>query len=952
MIKDIKYNGFTETPSDYACPDGDLATVIGLAHEDEGLQPIQPAVPWFTLPTDYSVALIHRNTTGYVHYIIQYGLSFYWIDEPTRGTVFTVSDFTDTNLLITLTGQTYYSGNTIGNSLILLASDGTHYFLWDAENVTYKSMGTHIPEIEMYFALKSEVTKFDLVTFDAGTESGGEMEEFESDSPERAEYTNEVFIDALTNKIMAALNKRIAEIHKEGRFVFPFMVRYAYRLYDETLSMHSVPILMVTDTHGPHCFMGGQYAKSQVGSVDARNLMYMISTLDCDLYYKLLTNVQQTLADWTDIVKSVDIFISAPIYTYDQSAKVVGQTLKDNDENGYSISMVSTSSYYQKFYTAETRITQKGGDYDGPSYGDLQHPSTYGDAIYLGHKFGDVWTFDVYGKLELDLKRFTEAEMIEKIRSCNAFYLLKSIPIDDLVYNTRTKIDVDENYLTTLVNREVMTDDYDSHAQLIPRYSFTYNSRLTLANITKRLPSAPAWITSIPYNNYNTTASGGGDEGTAYYEVFVYLKINGRTVVVKDTRNLTDALAADNTILYYYYPDSNAYKAVVHKHYYDSSAGYKDTYYVLSLSRHDFLNGAVFFSGWKPTIPTTTEVPVVSSADERIVNQPNKTYTSEVGNPYLFMASGINTIGVSDILGIRPAVKTMSPSQFGQFKFYVFAGDGVWALEVSSSGYLEKPSLVTPDIVLGDGKSITQIDGAVLFASARGIMMLSGSTCTCVSDILTSSNPFMPFGASADKDLLPKLRNVIGDALTNISDMVPFLTFIQDCQMLYDYTHQRIIVYSPSRSYAYVFSLKSKLWSMMPSDIKGTVNYFPNALALASDGCVENYSEDADTDELTAVSGTIITRPLKLEPTDALKSITSIIQRGQFRKGHVQTILYGSRDLFNWQLVWSSSDHYLRGFSGTPYKYFRIALICSMAADESIFGCDIDYIPRYTNRLR
>ena len=170
--------------------------------------------------------------------------------------------------------------------------------------------------------------------------------------------------------------------------------------------------------------------------------------------------------------------------------------------------------------------------------------------------------------------------------------------------------------------------------------------------------------------------------------------------------------------------------------------------------------------------------------------------------------------------------------------------------------------------------------------------------------------------------------------------------------MLYDYPHQRIIIYSPTHSYAYVFSLKSKHWTMMPSDIQSTVNYFPNALSLNSEGEVVNYSEDPAFDVLSYVNGTIITRPLKLEPQDALKTITSIIQRGQFRKGHVKTVLYGSRDMFSWQLVWSSEDHYLRGFAGTPYKYFRLALLCAMAPDESLFGCSIDFQERYTNRLR
>jgi hypothetical protein len=306
----------------------------------------------------------------------------------------------------------------------------------------------------------------------------------------------------------------------------------------------------------------------------------------------------------------------------------------------------------------------------------------------------------------------------------------------------------------------------------------------------------------------------------------------------------------------------------------------------------------------------------------------------------------------------------MSPSQYGQFKFYVFTLEGVWALEVSKEGYLQEPTLVTPDVVMGGNdnnvRSITQIDGAVLFASERGIMMLEGSTCTCISDMLNSHDPFVPFATLPANDVLPGLRSVCGDFLTTVAP-VPFSTFLKDCSMLYDYPHQRIILYSASQPYAYSFSLKSKQWGMIPSTIQSTVLDYPNAMAMIKN--VQNdypvfadFSHDPDPatpgTALAAVQGLIITRPLKLDMADVLKTVDSVIHRGNFKKGHVQTILYGSRDLQNWLLIKSSVDHYLRGFRGTPYKYFRIALLCQLDDNESIFGCSVQFTPRYQNRLR
>ena len=113
---------------------------------------------------------------------------------------------------------------------------------------------------------------------------------------------------------------------------------------------------------------------------------------------------------------------------------------------------------------------------------------------------------------------------------------------------------------------------------------------------------------------------------------------------------------------------------------------------------------------------------------------------------------------------------------------------------------------------------------------------------------------------------------------------------------------------------------------------------------------VVDFSKNDET--ITNIQSVIVTRPLKLDAPDLLKTIDTIIQRGVFRNGSVKTILYGSRDLFNWHYIYSSNDHYLRGFRGTPFKYFRIVLICDLQQDESIFGCTVQYTPRFINQPR
>jgi hypothetical protein len=239
-------------------------------------------------------------------------------------------------------------------------------------------------------------------------------------------------------------------------------------------------------------------------------------------------------------------------------------------------------------------------------------------------------------------------------------------------------------------------------------------------------------------------------------------------------------------------------------------------------------------------------------------------------------------------------------------------------------------------------ESITQMDSHVLFATDRGIMLLSGSNVECITDTLnlSQSTRFLPVDE--------KILNFTG---VDDIEVVPFIKFLKGCRIIYDYVHQHIIVFNPDYKYAYLYSIKSKAWAIINSNIASPVKSYPNALAMDTDGNLVDYSQSgaAEDDEQ---SFTLLTRPLKLGVPDVLKTVDTVIQRGYFREGSVQTVLQGSRDLFNWFTIMSSRDHRLRGRYGTPYKYFRLLVTGSLQSDETVVGCTVQFTPRFTNRPR
>lgn len=899
MIKEIKYGGFTASPSDYESPDGELAALIGLVPDEGNLKPIMPPNELFKLEGGKVIRFVHE-TSAFRHYII--------LDPATNIVSWTDDGTASTQLYNFTKSRTIHNINAIGNTIVILADNGMHYFLWKSVSEGYLYLGTHMPECPISFGLQGSVEKTDKFSVSVSV-------------PQSQEELTEEQQDVVTNPILAKVNKFIAEKSvNAGRFMYPFFVRYAYRLYDGSLTMHSSPILM------PCCTSGCPLAPFKTLTVNSGTIKSINDIVIIAAFHELDYAVKNSskldeLKKWKDIVQSIDIFISKPIYTYDQNGKI-----KDLAAHGVGSSTIC------KHVNQHHSIDKN------------RYPAKYAVRDMVGMFYNTYPDEDRTLYLGLGLPYKSDEQIEADLRSTSQFYYLQSIKLEDLK-TERTKVPIETDYLQSLVVREVMTDDYDSHDRLAPTYSFGYNAKLNITGIRKKLYSNYETGDMVCYSDAQIEAELFNE--SAYlkpnhnYRLYFFIKQEGKEIVVEGN---SSALAIDHEFFYLYYPNTNAYKVVIN----DVTA---NTYKEYILERHGFLNGAYYFGGFRFFAKKGKEVSSVVATSNNEIYLPNKIYTSEVNNPFYFPVLGINTVGTGTILGISTAAKALSQGQFGQFPLYAFTTEGVWALEVSSTGGYSAKQPITRDVCI-NADSITQLDSAVLFATDRGIMLISGSNSQCISDTLDYSQVF-------SIDSLPEADKLVTMAGFKAEDFayVPFRDYLLGCRMIYAYTQQRVIVYNPAHSYAYVYSLKTKTWGMMQSAVADNVPSYPEALAMLKDGTLVDFCTDAaqqqDEDgHLQGIKGLLITRPLKLDAPDLLKTIDTAIQRGNFRKGSIKSALYGSRDLQNWSLIWTSQDHYLRGFRGTPYKYFRFALLCDMQPDESLFGATIQYTPRLINQPR
>lgn len=1009
MNQEIKYSGFSVAPSDYECADGALAASINLIPEEGALKPIlSPSTP-FTLDKGRKVVYIHKGN-GYINYITFYkanGHTVFSYHNSRNAFLLLQQDETMLdinaigNMLIVSTNKhlhyCYFKNNryiNLGTELpkvdikfALSAKPVSYNHSTDVSYSDYSSANaswTDYTNKSFTYSNEKDLKKFDI-SFSQDLKAGHEYKikvggsgfntltlfaqnnttnNYEAicvifrnheaifkfpdtykssfkvslydsnlETPTKASGTIEIlegfeknftgrvitYNDSNYTAIAAVINKFVAEqATNKDKFIYPFFIRYALRLSDGSHARISEPILMIPNSG---------YAPF-ISFNEGDNKLYLYAFI-ADLQCLFLNSIEEK---WKDIISGVDVFVSEQVYPYNQGANF------DASKNLFSYALIRK----------QNNINQV----KGTSYGYVDLPDEYYNHYYgrakqdLYDVAKDVFNFgDFNVRVNWQIIKIAPVENTrEKLENVSQFYLAHSFDFDEIkkgvdenALEDYTTIKLKEGTLSSLVVRQPLSDDQLSNCTFLNAHLTTYNQRLHLFdyNLQHAKPTVPSRQNGQIYRY---------DSYGELYKLQVFIRTaQGERIVECDANEGDYNFSTDTT--WFFYPHNGAYRAVL----YFKGTDNKTNIASLNLKQHPILNGAYWMAD---TIDGSMTITSVVDSDNAVCAQvddishyPNAVLQSNVATPFLFPSSLMTSLGVQKISALSSAAKALSQGQFGQFPLYAFTSEGVWALEVSSTGTYTAKQPITRD-VCRNSNAVTQLDSAVIFPTDRGIMLLSGSQVQCISEAINSEYPF-------DVRKLPgfeKLHNMLNHkpSTDKCLPTLPFSEFLKQCQMLYDYVHQRIIVYAPNITYAYVLSLKTKQWGMMFSNITSHLNAYPEALAVDANNNVLNFS----VQNAEAVKCLYVTRPLKLEAANVLKTIDTLIQRGMFSKGNVSTVLYGSRDLQNWHLVWSSKDHYLQGFRGSPYKFFRIAGVASLSPDENIFGASVSFVPRQTNKIR
>lgn len=957
----VNLGGVTRVPDDTMAQNGDLALALNLAADGDGLKMLEKPMPMFQLRQGETVLCVHQND-GYKHYITSYGGSLWWGTAP-ASLVTPPPVWSPTELGVSDASQATVMGNTV-----ITQGSKMEYWLWDedgylalgdsmpelkirfgldSELTVYPGMTTGTPSVvadpitfsgrpytdavplpwwrstsnNSHSGAGQEVVDASYVPPKGTAIPSGANEDFDgwSFTLEHAVgkgNDSQAGIDTVvaqwTDNVMAALNKFVADrCNSANKFVFPFFIRYCYEMYDGSQRMVSDPVLLLPNTRAPLFLMDGKEGLRLLRLAENESYEKVDYQIKGRVYcavsrlkYSLQAIAASDIAKWKDLVRAVGIYITAPIYTYDQAGKVYGWKEINSNE--------LRSIYLTQSLLGGERKLQSIMDYAVTD----QHFYTNGGTEGYYTRYGN----ENYPYRMMLVPERSTADIRKAALEAGQYYKLTEIDFAELTTSVAdSELPINGQVLETLTNQRQLGTDYVGADTLAAGVQHVYNRRLHIANVTRHL---------APPGDYWTKTPDTGKSATT--------KTTKMAAVVADTRKHvmvseeSSPLRSDEDYpLWLYYPNGKTTELVVQP---PKATGYRS----YPMQEHTTLNG----SYWLSNILWTEDVWGLSDNDKAAtlpsptggtITTEGEVWTSNAENPFVFQAGNVNQVGDGIIRALRAAVAPLAEDQHGYAPMYVFTSQGVWAMTHSKDGTPAAIDHVCGDIIT-EGTEPLSVGQSCLVMTGRGLLELTGRRVSNVSAKIDGEF------ALTDMAHYDGAQGLVGLAWPQLPDVVDnFKSPIrgQSCRMSFDYQHQRVYVWL--RKGGWVLNLRTGLWTQTAQSCVQAINAYPDCEFVTDDGIntgssmvrfygVMGYYGGGRYDH-----GLATTRPIKL--SEHLAKLREVVVRGFFdtdlqgADAQVWTVVHGSRNWHDYGLVGDNQGDRVTRLGGSAYRSHVVSVL-------------------------
>lgn len=649
-IKELKLSGISVQLPPEISADGECCDMVNVRNKEGIWQVTGRPYRLISSGGDGNKAMYIHANMDYRHIISYNGEAVFWEADDDNGTITAVTQkIADIKDLLSL--------ESVGNVLIAVTKQGCRYMMF-SESVYINLGGLVMPELSFCLENVSSLTIAPTSTI---------LPEYIHENQTSLQSS---IISFISEDFSSIYSRGLDKTKEENLFIYPFLVRYAVRLYDGSYIQPSPPVLM-----SPYDdVLSGRKLELEVGSNPDNGLSYISPHDKIFRQYRLRFSTG-TLSDgkWEEIIDCIDIFISEQI-----------PVMKDKIIEDYYL--------------------EPGND---------------------GNRF--------FSKdLTLVLPFISKEDMKEKIIAESLFYKAASIPFKELINIPETNMrDVEMSArLTSLKQNEILKIDNFTHSDTGADTSYIYNSRLHLGGIRQFFPKPfSTLIFSMKQENYNGADSVNRMITGSKCHVKVLLRCtDGEKYVSAPCSVLENGFISPLLS----YPDRRATEMEINistpsnimcsiKLPLTSSPVENCAYYINT----DLT--PIKYANVKPGIASDE-----STFQEEYY--PNRMKVSEVNNPFFLPQEFTYPVSMGKILKIAAATAELSQGQYGEFPLYVFTSEGIWAMQQGDGNILyASQHPVNRDVALSQ-KVISGVDNAVVYVSEHGLTVLQGAQTEIVSN--------------------------------------------------------------------------------------------------------------------------------------------------------------------------------------------------------------------------
>ena len=626
--------------------DGECKNIVNLRPERGYYKPVTPRKIVKPITGNYNVddiVFVHRGT-GYKNWIGVKWQDVYDLGGSTPVLLFSIPDMS--NYDGTPISSPIKSVQQIGNTLSFVTGNNIYYALWTGSSYKYLGELPECPNVSFTTTGSDIFTQF-------GTYDGGTLIPMTKDT------------DFLNTYVKGVVAKLLSE---SQRFTDGFMIRWAFRLYDGATVKASSPILVMPAkkyTQWGHVYLQYNSSLDNWGPNSGVTLYGFILNLAYDFSF---------LANWSDIITSVDFFITP--YSGISSA-----------DNVYEL-------------------------------GDLINGFPTAGVTYPIYKVTD--------------NKF----VIDKFESLSQFYLLysetsftpqtKQFPSEEATIKKN---------MQNIIYQELMIDDSLSHHRYGSVNSSAFNNRIRLIDIYTTFFDGFILDHFAWGSDYNGTTFTGSSTSLLYVQVKLKLQsgnyIVQRHLSVKTFLNAfisyPDPRAYEMNV---YMMEANPTPPPSYRYWKLLSIKLKPH---PTLNIAYYLNEDL-----NPVIPAQISWdfsdPFVY--DKVGLREVNKIKVSELNNPFVFPNANTYMVGSGQILAESSIIMNVSDRNYGMYPVFVFATDGVFTMAGQDAdtvhASIQAPTYLEPPI----SDVICATPYGVVFITKRGLMQISNYKTESLSQVL------------------------------------------------------------------------------------------------------------------------------------------------------------------------------------------------------------------------